>query len=200
MSRTEAPLLVIINGPPASGKTTLGMTLSAASGLPFLTKDGFKELLADALNVEGVEWSAKLGAASFELLYHVALHLLVAGNSVMLEGNFNAERSSEPVQQVLRETGAVAIQIMCRADGDLLIERYQGRNCSNRRHTIHLDEFHAGDEPFRARLRAGQIAPLDLDGQIFEVNTSQFDTIDIAGLISKIKQQLPRTRTVDGRG
>ncbi|HVX29130.1 MAG TPA: AAA family ATPase, partial [Nitrolancea sp.] len=87
MSGGTSPLLVIVSGPPASGKTTIAERLAGALNLPLLTKDSFKELLADTLHVDGIDWSKKLGAASFELLFSLAERLLVANVSVVIEGN-----------------------------------------------------------------------------------------------------------------
>ncbi|MEO7074366.1 MAG: AAA family ATPase [Ktedonobacterales bacterium] len=43
------PLVVIVSGPPASGKTTLARTVAQEVRLPFFYKDGLKETLFDAL-------------------------------------------------------------------------------------------------------------------------------------------------------
>ena len=42
-------LLIIINGAPCTGKTTLGRKLAKQLCLPFLSKDGIKEVLFDTL-------------------------------------------------------------------------------------------------------------------------------------------------------
>jgi 2-phosphoglycerate kinase len=51
------PLLVIITGPPAAGKTTLGRQLAGALSLPFIHKDGIKEILFDVLGWRDRAWS-----------------------------------------------------------------------------------------------------------------------------------------------
>ena len=45
-------LLIIINGAPCTGKTTLGRKLAKQLRLPFLSKDGIKEVLFDTLGWE----------------------------------------------------------------------------------------------------------------------------------------------------
>jgi len=83
-------LLVIITGLPATGKTTLGRRIAAELKLPFVYKDGIKELLFDTLGWSDIEWSQRLGRASTELLYYFAEAEVKSGNSCVLESNFDA--------------------------------------------------------------------------------------------------------------
>ena len=53
----SAPLVVIITGPPASGKSMLGRELARRLALPLLSKDLFKEVLFDQLGWSDREWS-----------------------------------------------------------------------------------------------------------------------------------------------
>ncbi len=62
-------MLVIINGAPGAGKTTLGRRLAKDLELPFLSKDDIKECLFGALGWSDRAWSMKLGRASVELLF-----------------------------------------------------------------------------------------------------------------------------------
>ena len=64
-------LLIIVNGPPGSGKTTLGTRIAETFDLPFINKDGIKELLFDTLGWSDREWSKRLGAATYTILYHI---------------------------------------------------------------------------------------------------------------------------------
>src|SRR5579863_1117877 len=84
--------LVLVSGPPASGKTTLAAPLAAELGFALLGKDRIKETLGDWLAVEpavlgdgssaagrpGADpaaepgWSRRLGAAAMELLWALA--------------------------------------------------------------------------------------------------------------------------------
>ena len=56
--------IVIVTGPPASGKSTLALRLADDLALPSITKDGIKETLLDAAGEVGVEESKRLGRAA----------------------------------------------------------------------------------------------------------------------------------------
>ena len=53
--------LVVVAGPPGTGKTTLAAKIAEDFRLPLITKDGIKESLFDSLGTGDREWSRKLG-------------------------------------------------------------------------------------------------------------------------------------------
>jgi adenylate kinase family enzyme len=57
-------VLVVVTGPPAAGKTTIGRELSSQLRLPLISKDTIKEALFDELGFGDLEWSARLGGAT----------------------------------------------------------------------------------------------------------------------------------------
>jgi predicted kinase len=68
------PLLVIVSGPPCSGKTTLARWLAKELALPLIAKDNIKELLFDHLGWSDRAWSKKLGRATYPLIYYLSRH------------------------------------------------------------------------------------------------------------------------------
>lgn len=75
-------LLVLVNGPPGSGKTTLSPVLAERLGLPLFAKDAIKESLADHLAVRDPDASRALGRAAVLLMYDLAR----ASQGAVLEG------------------------------------------------------------------------------------------------------------------
>lgn len=129
--------IVIVGGPPASGKTTLARRLAADFSLPLITKDGIKEALFESVGIGDREWSQRLGRGSFALVWHVLEAELAAGRSVLIEGNFDAAHSTAELERLRQRFNFAALQIHCRAPVQLLYERYRQRVAQ--RHAGHVD-------------------------------------------------------------
>ncbi len=166
------PLLVVVTGAPGAGKTTVARALAAELRLPLLAKDDVKEALFDALGTGDREWSRRLGRATYDVLFLVARRLLEAGASCVLESNFS---NPEPLRAL---PPARVVQILCVAPPDLVLERYTARA----RHPGHLDADIV--EELRERLAAGEWRPLDLDGDLIELDTSE--PVDVPALAARL--------------
>ncbi len=129
--------VILITGHPATGKTTLAHHLASALHLPLLYRDGLKETLADTLGWSTEEWSLKLGAATWELLYHLVETLLRANVSHIVESNFSPTHATGCWQQLAERYGLRIIQLRCEADPALVIEHFHTRVAKGERHPIH---------------------------------------------------------------
>ena len=72
MNNRHRPALVIVNGPPASGKSTLARHLAREFRLALLEKDTVKERLYDTLGAGDLVHSQVLGHASIAVLLALA--------------------------------------------------------------------------------------------------------------------------------
>ena len=52
----KRPLVVVVTGPPAAGKTTIAREVAARLRLPLITKDTIKEALFDGLGTADLAW------------------------------------------------------------------------------------------------------------------------------------------------
>jgi predicted kinase len=162
-------VLVLVTGPPASGKTTLAGPLAAALGLPLIGKDLIKEALFDVLGTGDRAWSRRLGKASFEVLYAVAGALPAA----VLDANLGPEAAPR-----LQAIDAHLLEVYCRCPADEVERRFASR--APTRHPGHVDHLLAPE--IKATLTRGA-GPLDL-GPVLEVDTTHpVDTSKVAAWV-----------------
>lgn len=125
--------LLLVNGSPGAGKTTLAMEISRRLQVPLLAKDTVKEALADALWTGDRESSDRLGGATFPILYSLARVQLELGLSAVIEAPFHW-RWAGPGLGALVERSAM---LLCEADVATSLGRYRTR--SQERHPVHFD-------------------------------------------------------------
>jgi predicted kinase len=141
--------------------------------LPLIAKDPIKERLHDGLGGEGRAWSQRLGAATFEVLFHVLGELLDNGVSSIAEGNFSRV---EPFSAL---PAARVVQVHVTARPEVLRERFATRA---ERHPVHYDDEVVDEVP--ARVEAGEWDPLELGGSLVRVDTSVFP--DLAEVVERV--------------
>ncbi len=188
MSKT---LLIIISGPPCSGKTTLGQRIAEEFRLPIISKDDIKESLFDRLGVKDREWSKKLGIASYDILYDLATSLLKAKRPFILESNFKAEVDTEKFLDLKNKHDFLPFQIQCKTNGEILFERFKERSESGDRHPGHVD--HLNYEEFKDVLLKGAHDPLEIGGKVFDIDTTEFQSIDYKSLFEEINTAINST-------
>lgn len=184
------PLLIVVTGPPGSGKTTLGRRVADTFHVPFFNKDGIKELLFDTLGWSDREWSKRLGAATYRILYHIIEAELRASASFVVESNFDPALANEVFADLRARYDFDAFQILCYADGDVLFERFKARSESGERHPGHNDDMNYDE--LEEILRRGRHEPLDIDGETYEVDMTDLDAIDHQGVFAAIRAFIAR--------
>jgi predicted kinase len=175
MTDQDRPLLVVVTGPPASGKTTIARAIAREFRLPLVAKDGIKELLFDELGTGDRDWSRRLGRATIALMYRLLDEQLRAGCSVVVEANFRPELANSSFAALPAHR---VFQVYCTAPDELLVERYASRP----RHPGHLDE-QVLDE-LRGDALAGY-APLALGGELIELDTRS--DVDLGALFDRVR-------------
>lgn len=177
MTRRDMPLLVVVTGPPAAGKTTIARGLASRLRLALLAKDTVKEALFEGLGTGDLEWSQRLGVPTFLVLLAVTEESVAAGASLVLEAN--VVRGSEFAERLARAP-ARFVQIHCSAPLEALVERYEERE----RHPGHVDAERV--DALRAAVESGRHDPLELPGETIRLDTTQ--PVDMEALLPRVRR------------
>lgn len=181
--------VIVITGPPASGKTTLGKWLSQQLKWPYIGRDDIKETLFDALGWSDREWSKKLGSASYELLYHYLLTHLAVSQPIIIESNFNPTFSTPQFQAYDRQFGICVLEIQCYAEHALLQQRYRQRVEAGTRHPGHVDFVNY--ETLATSLAQGyDTTPILPTATVLRLDTTHIEENDYILLLTKIQSWL----------
>jgi predicted kinase len=183
------PLLVVVAGPPGSGKTTLSRAVGDALALPVVCRDAVKEGLAATTGtvVDGAEARSEAFAVFYEI---VALHL-ARGVSAIAEAAFRADLA--PTDLARFAAVADLVLVRCDAPEDVWFGRFQARG----------ERPGHADAAFVARTLAaggpdGSVYRLELEG----VPTVVVDTTDgyqpqLADVMDRIRSAHSTAPTTD---
>jgi predicted kinase len=188
------PLLIIISGLPAAGKTHLSTLLAKELHLPLFGRDNISEILFDRLELQASDWSTKQRRTSYELLYWTMSEMLKAGQSLIVESSFDANFAKRRFAGWHELYDFEPLQIIVTADKHVLLDRYRRRlqdpQTSSKSHPVHF--AYLTYERYRQKLEAGRwaVEPLDVGGEAWHIDTSDPNTVDYADIVARISSKL----------
>ena len=183
MTQPDLPLVLVVTGPPASGKTTVARQLASRLRLPLIAKDTVKEALFDGLGVGDLAWSQRLGEATYLAILALVEDSVMARASLVVEANF--VRGGDFATR-LAALPARFVQVHCSAPLEVLVERYGGRE----RHPGHVDSERI--DALRDAVETGRHEPLDLAGETIRIDTSE--PFDADALCDRVATSSPSDR------
>lgn len=172
----------MINGLPASGKSTLAGGLAKLLNLPLFKKDDIKEALADSIGIVDLKFSRLFGKASYVVLYAVARELLKNKHSLIIEGNFVSGEETSAFVDFLRHENYIVIEVLCYASSRILFDRFSAR----KRHPIHCV---LPPSSFEKLFQQEKIPSLGV-GQKIELDMSDFSKVSCDELARRVKHYM----------
>ena len=173
----------MVSGLPASGKTTLARSLSAALELPLLDKDDLLEALLDTLGVESPDERARLSRASDAVMQRVAEASSGAVLSSFWRRDSLSVTSGTPTAW-LRDLKDV-VEVYCACPAQEAAERFHART----RHAGHFDASKSFTESVRHNEQLAATLPLGI-GPLVRVDTTR--PVDVPAVVAAVQAAVNR--------
>lgn len=181
--------VVIVNGPPASGKSTIAEALMRTLHLQLLSLDRIKEALFNELGTGDREYNRHLGRASMAVIWSL-LNCLPLESTIIIEAWFKFP-PHDWVTQALFQAGVTEfVEIWCYAPPSVLATRYVER--VGIRH-----EGHPGAEYASELIEIAKRAnPMSIS-PVMRINTAGHEKNDIKEIAKWITLKLSLQTTND---
>lgn len=183
----KKPLLIIVNGFPATGKGSISRKIAEKFRLTLICVDELKEIIFDRVgNWDDVALFDKVAKSTYDLMYHVADRILSSRSSCILEAFFKAEMAEPKIKELILKYGCNFLQVHLKADGEIIAQRYRDRHDSGDRHLCHPREI-AFEEFIKA---GGKNKKVDISGVTLDIDTTDFNKVDLKYIYLEVKKLL----------
>lgn len=170
--------IIIIQGQPATGKTTLARRLARDIDATLVEKDTIKEFFSDYVGIGDLLWSHALGKAAIKTVYAL-LEVVAASKKVtIVESAFWAEMARQEIRAIAEKNDAQVLELYCTLDETERQRRFQQRIVSGERHQGHADNAIAAAD-------TKKYEPLNI-GTSITVDTTHFEDADYIKLRAEV--------------
>jgi predicted NBD/HSP70 family sugar kinase len=172
--------VVLVNGVPASGKSTISRLLSEHFALPYLTIDGIKEPFMDQFEEIDRAFNRRLGCAAYEVIWSIIGS--APTQCIFLIDAWFGFQSKEKLQHYLDKAGVTqVIEVWNHISGDLASKRYALRLGERR-------NGHPGEEYLPELIKLADGAKPMALGPVFEIDQAR--PVDASLVIEWLDKQL----------
>lgn len=180
----EKPLLIVVTGCVASGKTTLAHMLARKINCPVISRDELKEGLVNTLTLSHGQLDRSVDLQVYETFFETIDLLISSRITIVVEAAFQ-DKLWRPKLLTFLQKAAIRI-IICKTDRELLKTRFANRYSRN----PDREKFH-GDQSLNAAQIASYIdnyKPVNMDVPTLEVDTTNEYDPNIEGMVNFIKE------------
>lgn len=118
--------VVMVNGIPASGKSSIANALSGATGWPLLSIDGIKEPFMQQFAEVDRSLNRRLGIASYQAIWSV-IAAAPQGCTFIVDAWFGFQPKQTLIAGLHRAGVRSLAEVWCQISGELAAERYASR-------------------------------------------------------------------------
>ncbi|MDQ6435281.1 AAA family ATPase [Mesorhizobium sp. LHD-90] len=169
--------VLLVNGVPASGKSSVARVLAQAGGWPLLTLDTVKEALFAHLGTGDRDYNRLLGKASYQAIFAL-IGDFPEGSTAVVDAWFGFQPTDVLNTHLEKAKISRVAEVWCHAPPAVIGKRYGSR--LSKRHAGHLGESYV---PELIEL-AGRAAPLGA-WPLFRVDTTR--PLDLPGLMDWVE-------------
>ena len=185
LPRQRAKRAVLVNGVPASGKSTVATSLAQATGWPILTLDTIKNPFLIELPPGDRLFNRSLGRASYAAIFDL-MRDAPAGTTVIVDAWFGFQPAEVLAAGLTRAGITEVVELWCAAPPTTIGARYASR-------VDQRPAGHPGHDYVTELVALAERAQPTGRGPVFNVDTT--NPIDQTGLLDWVCTHWPDTRT-----
>ena len=181
------PLLIVVTGSLATGKTTLAHILANEINCPILSRDEFKEGYVNTLNLVHNQLENSVDLHIYDAFFEATGLLVSKGISIIIEAAFQ-DKLWKPKLLDLSDKAEIKI-IICKTNLDLIKARFTNRLSNNpNREKYHGDQsVSLSKEKFTSLTE--NYKPVNIDVPTLQVDTTDNYNPAIEEIINFIKRK-----------
>lgn len=180
------PHLIILQGAPGVGRTTLANRLAKDLSLRLVAKDDLKEALYEKWNTPtSVDETKLFGRIAIRSMYIAAEEYLRLGQSVMIEAPLEARFAVDDIAAITHGCRVLQLHLYCQPE--VQVARFSRRIEQGTRHSGHIDTVDFSLEDAVASQNRNQALP---GFDTISIDTTQLDDDQYKDILSKIKEHL----------
>lgn len=182
----KKPLLLVVTGMPASGKTTLAHLLAKETLCPLISRDELKEGYTNTLGIPHHQMDKSVAMHIYESFFEVAGLLLSKGISVIIEAAFQ-HKLWKPKLSDLSARAEIKI-IICTTSSELAKSRFKDRL----KNDPEREKYHGDSSLYSTKKqnkKQEKYEPVKMSFPVLEVDTSDDYSPGLKEIIRFIRQK-----------